>query len=81
MMICDDETLEMVLKLATRVKLHMGHLIYDNWYFSWIPLLKRCRIDLKIIWLWDVQMKLWIYFDYGQIIKVDLFYMSTHLIQ
>jgi len=49
----------------------MGHLIYDSWYFSWIPLSERCRIDLKIIRFWHVQMKLWIYFDYAQIVKVN----------
>ena len=59
-----------LLKLAARAKFHMGHLIYDNWYFSWIPLSERCRIYLNILWFWHVQMKLWIYFDYGQIVKV-----------
>ena len=36
-----------LLKLATRAKIHVGHLINGNWYFSWIPLIERCRIDLK----------------------------------
>lgn len=39
-----------VLKLETRAKLHVGHIIYGSWYFYWIPLIERCRIDLKIIW-------------------------------
>jgi len=41
-----------LLKLATRTKLHVGHLLYGSWYFSWIPLIKRCRVDLKIIRFW-----------------------------
>ena len=56
--------------MATRAKLHMGHAIYDNWCFSWIPLSKRCRIDLEIIRFWHVQMKWWICFNHGQIVKV-----------
>ena len=39
-----------LLKLATRDKLHVGHLINGRWHFSWILLIERCRIDLKIIW-------------------------------
>jgi len=65
-----------LLKLATRAKLHMDHLIYDSWYFSWIPLSERCRIDLKIIQFWHVQMKIWIYLCYGQIVKVG---QQTHV--
>jgi len=53
-----------LLKLATRDKLHVGHLIYGSWYFSWIPLVERCRIDLKIIRLSHVFMEIWIYLYY-----------------
>ena len=59
-----------LLKLATRAKLHMGHLIYGSWYFSWIPLFERCRIDIKIILFRHIFMEIWIYLCYWQFVKV-----------
>ena len=61
---------EGVLKLATRAKLHVGHLIYGSWYFAWIPLIERCRIDLTIIRFRHVFMEIWIYLYSWQFVKV-----------
>lgn len=65
-----------MLNLATRAKLHLGQLIWGSWSFYWIPLSEKCRVDLKIIPFLHVQMELWIYFDYEQIVKVG---KQTHV--
>ena len=61
---------EGVLKLATRAKLHLGQLIWWRWYFCWIPLSERCKIDLKILFGW-AEVGFWIYFSHVQIVKVS----------
>jgi len=50
-----------MLKLATMAKFHFGQLIWWKWWFHWIPLFKRTKIDLKIIKFGQAKMCFWIY--------------------
>ena len=62
---------EGVLNLATRAKLHVALLIWWRWYFCWIPLSERCKIDLKIILFGWAELVFWIYFStHVQFVKV-----------
>ena len=61
---------------ATRSKLHVALLIWWWLYFCWIPLLERCKIDLKIILFGWAEHIFWFCFPHmckvGQICNVGL---------
>ena len=60
-----------LLNLATRAKLHVALFIWWRWYFCWIPLSERCRIDLKIILFGWAELVFWINFStHVQFVKV-----------